>query len=184
MTDNAATSRVEIMARVATLHQNATRQVWLFGNVSEVNYQVGVQVPTFSFKQSTLVVGIPKPPLNHQAILRNVLIQIARRYLTSRLQEIAEFCQLSYNTARIKEHRSKWGSCSSKKNINLNWRLILLPKSVIDYVLVHELMHLREMNHSARFWEWVKNYLPNYKQEENLLKQLTWVLLLYPPPRR
>ncbi|MBX3102987.1 MAG: M48 family metallopeptidase, partial [Bacteroidetes bacterium] len=72
-----------------------------------------------------------------------------------------------------------WGSCSSKRNINLNWHLILMDKAVIDYVIIHELMHLREMNHSARFWAHVSTYFPDYRKAIAILKQEQWKIGLY-----
>ena len=177
-------SHVELLSRISLLHQNAFCQVWLFGEVFSVEYQLRLQKTYFQFNNHSLLITVPQKPIKYQAILRSVLIQVARQYLTKRLLEIAGFCQLTFNAVRIKEHRSKWGSCSSKKNINLNWRLILLPKPVIDYVLVHELMHLHEMNHSTRFWAWVGQYLPDYQSKEKNLREMAWTLHLYPNTRR
>ena len=75
------------------------------------------------------------------------------------------------NQIRIKSLRSRWGSCSSKKNINLNWKLIHTPLRVIDYVIVHELCHLVHMNHSKEFWNKVKSHIPDYKKDKNWLKE-------------
>ena len=76
----------------------------------------------------------------------------------------------------MKDLSSKWGSCSSLQNINLNWQLIFLEESLIDYVIIHELMHLREMNHSPRFWNWVGKYYPDYKKARKLLKDRQWLI--------
>lgn len=64
---------------------------------------------------------------------------------------------------RIKEQRSCYGSCSSKRNLNFNWKCILAPKEVLDYIVVHELTHLKEMNHSKKFWDQVAIFFPNYQ---------------------
>ena len=71
---------------------------------------------------------------------------------------------------RIKDQKTRWGSCSSKGNINLNWRLILAPKEVMYYVIIHELCHLREMNHSQAFWKLVESICPDYRDHRQWLK--------------
>lgn len=71
----------------------------------------------------------------------------------------------------IKNHKSQWGSCSSGKNIYINYRVIFLPQYLADYVIMHELCHLREMNHSRRFWDLLKEYVPNFRAREKDLKQ-------------
>lgn len=70
------------------------------------------------------------------------------------------------NSIRLKNNQSNWGSCSSNRNINLSSRLLFAPQYIIDYVIVHELAHLKEMNHSDRFWSVVKNAMPDYKERD------------------
>ncbi|MDH7565961.1 MAG: SprT family zinc-dependent metalloprotease [Clostridiales bacterium] len=70
----------------------------------------------------------------------------------------------------IKDQKTRWGSCSKKGNINLNWRLVMAPLDVIDYVVVHELCHLKVMNHSKDFWNLVESILPNYHESRKWLK--------------
>ena len=70
----------------------------------------------------------------------------------------------------IKDQKTRWGSCSKKGNINLNWRLIMAPIDIIDYVVVHELCHLKVMNHSKDFWNLVESILPNYHESRKWLK--------------
>ena len=72
---------------------------------------------------------------------------------------------------RIKYNQSNWGSCSAKKNINLSSRLLFAPDSVIDYVIIHELAHLKELNHSKKFWRIVSDVMPDYKVHEKWLKE-------------
>lgn len=69
--------------------------------------------------------------------------------------------------------QSRWGSCNSKKEIRINWRLLQAPPHIINYVICHELAHLKQMNHSARFWSVVESLHPNYKEAERALKQLS-----------
>ena len=81
-------------------------------------------------------------------------------------------CENTYRRITIKEQKTRWGSCSSNRNLNFNWKLVLLPEEVLDYVVVHELAHLFEMNHSKAFWMIVERVLPDYKERRELLKQL------------
>ena len=75
------------------------------------------------------------------------------------------------NNIRFKNNQSNWGSCSSKQNLNFSARLLFAPSDVIDYVIVHELAHLKELNHSQKFWKIVADVMPNYKEKEKWLNQ-------------
>ena len=72
---------------------------------------------------------------------------------------------------RIAGQKTRWGSCSSNKTLSFNWKLMLAPPKVLDYVVVHEICHLREMNHSPRFWALVESLMPDYKQQRKWLKE-------------
>ncbi|WP_133627269.1 M48 family metallopeptidase [Fonticella tunisiensis] len=71
----------------------------------------------------------------------------------------------------VKEQKSIWGSCSSRGNINFNWRLIMAPLSVIDYVVIHELCHLKHQDHSSKFWSLVEYVMPDYKEKKKWLRE-------------
>ena len=87
----------------------------------------------------------------------------AIKLLPSRCEYYASLMGVSYNRIAIKAQRSRWGSCSTKKNLNFNCLLMLCPEEILDYVVVHELSHLKEMNHSPAFWAEVGKILPDYK---------------------
>ena len=72
---------------------------------------------------------------------------------------------------RLSSAKTRWGSCSTAGNLNFNWRLVLAPREVLDYVVVHELAHRKEMNHSRKFWAEVKNVLPDYEKRRKWLKE-------------
>ena len=84
--------------------------------------------------------------------------------------------QLEVLRVRIGNQRTRWGSCSTSKTISLNWRLIQAPPHVREYIIIHELMHLREMNHSPRFWAHVAHACPNYLQAESWLRKNSHLL--------
>ncbi|MDP2641112.1 MAG: M48 family metallopeptidase [Candidatus Yanofskybacteria bacterium] len=94
----------------------------------------------------------------------------AREFVNRRLAYYRSLYRVQYGKVRIKNHRSMWGSCSSKKNLNFNYKLLFLPRQVADYIIVHELCHLRHLDHSARFWHQVAKTFPNYRQMERQLK--------------
>lgn len=75
------------------------------------------------------------------------------------------------NEIHIKDQKTRWGSCSSRRNLNFNWNLIMAPPSVLDYVVVHELCHLTHMNHSRDFWNLVEHVMPEYQQVKNWLRE-------------
>ena len=77
---------------------------------------------------------------------------LARKKLTRRLNELSSLYGFTYNRVFIRNQKTRWGSCSAKNNINLNMNLVRLPKDLIDYVILHELVHTREKNHSKVFW--------------------------------
>lgn len=95
----------------------------------------------------------------------------AVEYIPKRVKYYAEKENFIYNKITIKNLVSRWGSCSTKGNLNFNCLLMLTPDYVIDYIVVHELCHLREMNHSEKFWAEVEKIMPDYQRAELWLKQ-------------
>lgn len=94
-----------------------------------------------------------------------------------RVEYFAAIIGVSYNRVSVRVQRSRWGSCSSKKNLNFNCLLALVPADVLDYVVVHELCHLKQMNHSARFWSEVRKVLPDYELSKRWLREHGGLLL-------
>ncbi len=88
----------------------------------------------------------------------------AKSYLVPLAKQIVAKHKLSYNNTYIRDQKTKRWTCSSKKNIGLNWKLIKMPERIIEYVICHELAHLREMNHSPRFWKVVDDLYPNKEE--------------------
>jgi predicted metal-dependent hydrolase len=88
-------------------------------------------------------------------------------------QMYAEMMGTSFEKIAIKNQKTRWGSCSNHKNLNFNWRLLMMPKEVLDYVVIHELAHTIEMNHSKQFWAHVEKLMPNYKMYRKFLKEET-----------
>ena len=97
--------------------------------------------------------------------------QQANHDLPARLQQLSEQTALNPSGLSIKKYKARWGSCNNKGHINLNYLLMMTPDFVIDYVIIHELCHLKHMNHSAQFWQLVAYHCPNFKQAKQWLKQ-------------
>lgn len=99
------------------------------------------------------------------------LKKLAEEYIPKRVDFYAEKIGVKYGKIAIKLHKSRWGSCSAKRNLNFNCLLMLAPADVIDSVVVHELCHLKEMNHSERFYRLVVENFPNYYVCNDWLKK-------------
>ena len=100
----------------------------------------------------------------------------ARQLLPARLETLSRSTGLGYNAVSIRSQKTRWGSCSSKGNINLNDRLLLLPAELVDYVMIHELCHTEEMNHSRAFWRLVDQHCADYKIQQKNLRQVRQLL--------
>ncbi len=101
----------------------------------------------------------------------------ALAYIPGQVRYFAQRMGVTYGRITIRNQQTRWGSCSSKGNLNFNCLLMLCPMEVIDYIIVHELCHRKEMNHSPRFWAEVAAVLPDYKRYEKWLKQHGHALL-------
>ena len=97
--------------------------------------------------------------------------ELARQRITRRVEYFAPLVGVTYNRIFIKEQKTRWGSCSSLGNLNFNWKLILLDEELLDYVVVHELAHRKQMNHSPTFWVEVERVLPDYRERRRRLKE-------------
>ncbi len=107
----------------------------------------------------------------HGQTLENWLRELARKHISKQAQNFAKEFGFSFNKIAIKSQRTRWGSCSSKKNLNFNWMLIFTPKKCIDYVVIHELAHTKEMNHGRDFWDLVRECMPDYTEHKRRLHE-------------
>lgn len=100
--------------------------------------------------------------------LKPIALQIA----TTRLILFNQYYKLTYKNITIKNQKTRWGSCSHTGNLNFNYKLAIIPTHLADYIIVHELCHLGQFNHSYKFWDLVKETIPNYKMCINELKKI------------
>lgn len=107
------------------------------------------------------------PPLTEVQI-RN-LAERALEVIPLKVEKYARILQVTYGRITIRNQKTRWGSCSAKGNLNFNCLLMLAPDDVVDYVVVHELCHRLEMNHSLKFWKQVERILPGYREQKEWL---------------
>ena len=105
--------------------------------------------------------------------MRKAGVEKAMEIFPKRVEYYARLMGISYGRITIREQKTRWGSCSGKGNLNFNWKLTLMPPEILDYVVVHELAHRKEMNHSRDFWKIVEQVLPDYQKRRKRLKELS-----------
>jgi predicted metal-dependent hydrolase len=98
--------------------------------------------------------------------------ELARSLITARVESWSLVYACTYNRIAIKNQKRCWGSCSAKGNLNFNYRIIFLPEALMDYVIIHELCHLRELNHGSAFWEAVGRAAPAYREHRKHLRKM------------
>ena len=154
-----------------------------YGGVEyEVETRVGARIgPDVVFEDGKMIVIIPeedKQFFDVRIFLGYWFRYQARLLINKRVLVLSEKLKLSFNNVFIKDQKTRWGSCSEQKNLNFNWRLVMAPLAVLDYVVVHELMHLLELNHSKRFWALVEGVCPDYKAHRDWLKNKGKLLVI------
>src|ERR1019366_7249645 len=116
-------------------------------------------------------IKVPDVSADLRAVVQKHLHKLAEQELPRRVMELASFHSVDVSRVSVRNQKSRWGSCSRRGTISLNWRLIQAPGFVLDYIILHELAHRRQMNHSEKFWQEVDSLFPDYLQAERWLKQ-------------
>jgi predicted metal-dependent hydrolase len=122
------------------------------------------------FRFGTEILPLSETLTDLRPAIEKHLRKLAARELPARLTELAGHHGFAVKRVTVRSQRTRWGSCSQRSGISLNWRLIQTPAHVRDYIMLHELAHLRQMNHSNRFWHEVERLCPNYEAAERWLK--------------
>ncbi len=149
-------------------------------------FQEGESFPLLGENYSLEIVDVEKPKLvfaadkfqlaksskgGAEAIFERWYKKQARKIFATRVEYYSQKYGFSYKKVKLSSAKKRWGSCSAKGNLNLTWRLVMMPSEIIDYVIVHELCHLRELNHSKAFWAEVGRILPDYQTRRKWLKE-------------
>jgi predicted metal-dependent hydrolase len=131
--------------------------------------------PRVTLAGATLLVTLRETDGNNADMLRSALERWFRRrahtLIPDRLMTANQAFGFRYGRVTIKEQKSRWGSCSRAGNLNFNWRLLMAPLPVLDYVLIHELAHLQELNHAPAFWQLVASACPDYQTQRRWLRE-------------
>ena len=139
-------------------------EIYLHGTLTRIDLDAG------AVRLGTETVAVNDLEADLRPAIERHLRAVASRELPARVAVLAEKHQRSVARVTVRNQRGRWGSCSRRGTISLNWRLIQLPGFVSDYIILHELAHLREMNHSPRFWAEVERLCPDYRLAEVWLK--------------
>lgn len=121
-------------------------------------------------------------PLQSAAMLKKIEKEYKKRAaaaLPEILHNISGSSGLGYNSLKLTGSKAKWGSCNNKGVITLNWRLMMLPQSIIEYIVLHELCHLKNMNHSKEYWQTLEKYYPDVKGAKQYLKANNYIIKLF-----
>lgn len=156
--------RVRRAAEAARVTAASTSEIWLRGEWQAVRVEDGLVAA------GDISARVGEGDDARQA-LRKAIRAAAKRELPPRLMELAARVDLHVTRVTVRDQRSRWGSCSSRGAIALNWRLLLMPPDVRDYVLWHELMHLKRADHSPAFWKLVDGVCPDYREARAWLRK-------------
>ncbi len=127
-------------------------------------------VYSVKLEQNQLLVNLDSRNNRLELVLEWWYRKQAERLIKKRADDICPRLGVTYNRLTVRAAKTRWGSCSRKGNLNFNWKLIMMPEPVVDYVIIHELAHLKEMNHSKNFWNLVAQHCPRWREHRKWLK--------------
>jgi predicted metal-dependent hydrolase len=154
---------------IATIpRRGSKREAWAFVQRNQSWIQRQLEKPPRAAATETWFRGQKIPAAEFDANKARALAAIE---LAQRTYELAAQTNSDISRVTVRSQRTRWGSCSRRRAISLNWRLIQTPQFVIDYIILHELMHLRQMNHSKRFWDEVEKVCPAWREAEQWIRR-------------
>jgi hypothetical protein len=159
-------------AEVAKLQVKIKKnEIYIFGEKYQILVEVNPkQRPGLSIHDQQVIIT-QLSASSYQTKLERFLKNTATKYLSQKTAILGKKMKIDYQKIGIRQQKSRWGSCSSQGNLNFNWRLVHYPPEIINYVIIHELAHRQEANHSKNFWQLVAKYDPDYKKHKNALKK-------------
>ena len=133
--------------------------------------------------ENQVIYGDPQDLTSLEPLIKGVLKKEATRFILPRVTELSQALKLKPRRISFRYMKTRWGSCSSRSSVNLNTALVYLPQDLVDYVIIHELCHLRHLNHSANFWRLVQSFLPEYKLLRTVLKEYPIYFVIEKPKK-
>ena len=141
------------------------------------NYRLNVLIgeqPSVKLRRGYVEVTISDTDVDPKTTVHSLLQDWYRSHAQKRLEEktshLAEIIGVNPSSVTVKNYKSRWGSCSTKGDISYNWKIIMAPQSIVDYVIIHELCHILEHNHSSTYWKHVERHVPNWREYKEWLK--------------
>lgn len=165
--------------KIANLEFVTYRRTFLLGKIYDIEFST--QLKKISLNETKLIVPY-KTNEDLKIFVRKTkkwYKNLAEIVLKQRIDELSKEHSFSFNSFKIGDFRGKWGSCDSGKNIKFNWRLLMLQPDLVDFVILHELVHTREMNHSEKFYNILFQIVPDGKLKRKALKNYSFLLNLY-----
>ncbi len=166
---------LETFARRRKVFDLRENELLLFGTAYTFNLQPGLK-RKIRVSREEKAVESGGDLISDTSARYNFYKKYATEYLTAKTETAAKLYGFSYNRLFIRGQKTKWGTCSTKKNLSLNWRLILCPESVIDYLIVHELVHTEIMNHSKSYWARVAELCPGFREAKKWLDENSYAV--------
>lgn len=144
------------------------------GEIFQLRFSYNNTTPPVYIRGQELVIALPDQSISPEYIagqLRKWYVHTAAQHLAHRTSYWSANLKVCPKRISIKDQKTRWGSCSSSGTVSYNWRILMAPPSVMDYLVIHELCHFLEPNHSRKFWSLVETFSPTYRQERNWLKK-------------
>ncbi len=159
--------------------QETAGKVLYLGNLCDVELTLNPaqKQPTVVLADNKFYITLTSKEQDPSTLCEDFLRSKALDFLTVRTKELAAKMEVTFNNLTVKDQKSLWGSCSQKNNLNFSYRLIKMPRAVIDYLIVHELAHLIHFDHSADFWATVEKFIPDYKQHRKWLNNNKYAVM-------
>ena len=157
----------------AEKHPHNDHEILLFGQTYKKTVQFTKDLPigVHIRGEEILINPVSNSEASIDRSLMTFLKTTAEKYIVPRTHQLAKKMDISFSRISLKNQSTRWGSCSSHGNLNFNWRLVHSPPPVIDYVIIHELAHRKQMNHSSKFWDIVAKFDPEHQKHRGWLKR-------------
>ena len=172
--DNFVTSKLAWIEKQLLKVSKNLAEIELLQNENEIFYLDGLLTLVASPQKLPKIIGSKLFYNEHKdkkIQVQQVLKQQARILLVDLSREYSQLMGVTYNDLRLKDNATNWGSCSSKRNLNFNWRIVMAPLEVVKYLVIHELCHLTHMNHRNTFWNRVAEFDPKWRLHDKWLKE-------------